>query len=397
MAEVRVETLKPFEVDLSFATPKINFLTIIFFLLTVIGLGAGVYALYVGHHHAYNVTREVPWGMLIAGYIYFAIMSTGLCILSFLGHMFGGTSLLPLSNRALYLSIGAILSGFAVIGLELENPWRMFWMMVTPNLTSNIMWMGALYGVCVAFMILEFILILNKKYKIAFFLGLLGALAEIAANTNLGAVFALIAARPFWYGGQLPIYFIASALMTGAAALIVFNYVAYEVRNKPMDEAMQKATSAAGKVLLLFLVAICLATVWRFLAIFTGGSEAGKLAAMALLKGPLAFNFWFFEVALGLVFPLIVLAFGGLKNVHAMFLAALVTLIGAFFQRYDLVVAGQIVHPYYGLFEGIPRYLNYAPSKCEILVFVGAVSLMVTIFLLGERYFAGVFEDREHH
>ena len=95
MAEVRVETLKPFEVDLSFATPKITFLTALFLLFTVVGLGAGVYALYVGHHHAYNVTREMPWGMLIAGYIYFAIMSTGLCILSFLGHLFGGTSFYP--------------------------------------------------------------------------------------------------------------------------------------------------------------------------------------------------------------------------------------------------------------------------------------------------------------
>ncbi len=397
MAETRVEALKPFQVDLSFATPRITLLTILFFLLTVVGLGAGVYALLKGHHHVYNVFREMPWGMLIAGYIYFAIMSTGLCILSFLGHLFGGTSLLPLSNRALFLSIAAIISGFAIIGLELENPWRMYWMMITPNLTSNIMWMGALYGLCVAFMILEFALILGKKYKIAFALGLLGALSEIAANTNLGAVFALIAARPFWYGSQLPIYFITSALMTGAAALIVFNYIAYEVRHKPMDDQMLRATSAAGKVLLLFLVAIALATIWRFLAIFTGGADAGKLAAKALLTGPLAFNFWFFEIALGLVAPIIILATGGLKNVHAMFLAALITLIGAFFQRYDLVVGGQIVHPYYGLFEGIPKYLHYTPSGAEILVFLGGVGLMVTAFLLGERYFAGVFEDREHH
>lgn len=396
MAETKVETLKPFQVDLSFATPKITLLTVLAFLLTVVGLGAGVYAMIVGHHHAYNVFREMPWGLLIAGYIYFAIMSTGLCILSVLGHLFGGTSLLPLSNRALFLSIAAIISGFAIIGLELENPWRMYWMMITPNLTSNIMWMGALYGACVAFMILEFVLILTKRYALAFALGLLGALAEIAANTNLGAVFALIASRPFWFGAQLPIYFICSALMSGAAALIIFNYIAYEVRNKPMDDAMQRATAAAGKVLLLFLVAVSLATIWRFLAIFTSGSDAGRLAAKALLNGPLAFNFWFFEIALGLAIPIIILATGGLKNVHAAFLAALITLIGAFFQRYDLVVAGQIVHPYYGLFEDIPKYLHYTPSGAEILVIIGGISLMVTAFLLGERYFAGVFESREH-
>ncbi|OAG27061.1 NrfD/PsrC family molybdoenzyme membrane anchor subunit [Thermodesulfatator autotrophicus] len=396
MAETKIETLKPFQVDLSFATPRITLLTFLFLFLTLIGVAAGVYGLIVGHHHICNTTREIPWGILISGYIYFAIMSTGLCILSVLGHLFGGTSLLPLSNRSLYLSIFAILAAFLIIGLELENPWRMFWMAITPNPTSNIMWMGALYGACVAFMLLEFVLILSKRYALAFALGLLGALTEIAANTNLGAVFALIAARPFWYGAQLPIYFITSALMTGAAALIFFNYIAYEVRQKAMDEAMQKATSAAGKVLLLFLIAVSLATIWRFLAIFTGGSDKGRLAALALLNGPLAFNFWFFEIALGLVFPIIILVFGGLRNIHAMFLASLITLIGAFFQRYDLVVAGQIVHPYHGLFEGIPKYLSYSPSIFELLMIMGGASLLVTGFLIGERYFAGVFESREH-
>ncbi|WP_022854267.1 NrfD/PsrC family molybdoenzyme membrane anchor subunit [Thermodesulfatator atlanticus] len=396
MAETRVETLKPFQVDIRFATPRITLLTVIALFLTLVGVAAGVWGLLIGHHHICNTTREIPWGILISGYIYFAIMSTGLCILSVLGHLFGGTSLLPLANRALYLSIAAIIAGFTIIGLELESPWRMFWMAITPNPTSNIMWMGALYGACVAFMLLEFSLIISKRYGLAFALGVLGALTEIAANTNLGAVFALISAKPFWYGAQLPIYFICSALMSGAAALIFFNYIAYEVRKQPMDEAMQKATSAAGKVLLLFLVAVSLATIWRFLAIFTGGSDQGRLAAMALLNGPLSFNFWFFEIALGLVLPIVILVLGGLRNIHALFLASLVTLLGAFFQRYDLVVAGQIVHPYYGLFEDIPKYLSYSPSIYEILMIIGGFSLLATAFLLGERYFAGVFESREH-
>ena len=43
--------------------------------------------------------------------------------------------------------------------------------------------------------------------------GILGIVAAVSAHSNLGAVFGLSHARPYWYGPLLPIYFIASALL----------------------------------------------------------------------------------------------------------------------------------------------------------------------------------------
>jgi molybdopterin-containing oxidoreductase family membrane subunit len=40
-------------------------------LLAVVGVAFGVHAFFQGYHHAYNVTREVPWGLLIATYVFF--------------------------------------------------------------------------------------------------------------------------------------------------------------------------------------------------------------------------------------------------------------------------------------------------------------------------------------
>ena len=177
-------------------------------LMILLGVGGAVYAQVIGHHHAFANTREMPWGMLIGAYAYFAIISTGLCILAAFSHAFGGNRMAPLANRMVWLSIIMILGAFTVIGLEIENSWRMpLGVILHPNVTSNIWWMGTLYGMAVGIMFLELFLILAGRYGLAIVLGVAGAVAEALANSNLGSVFASLNSRPFWYGAQLPVFF----------------------------------------------------------------------------------------------------------------------------------------------------------------------------------------------
>lgn len=379
------------------ATPRFNKATIFFVLLTLLGIGAGLYAQVVGHHHAFANTREMPWGIMIAGYAYFAIISTGLCLLAVLSHIFGSNRLTPLANRMVFMSIVVIFGGFLIIGLELENPHRMLlYNMLSPNLTSNIWWMGTLYSMAVGFMFVEFYLILTKKYSLAVALGVCGALAEVAANTNLGAVFATLGARPFWYGSQLPIYFLASAIMTGAAAIILFTAWAAKMRGEELDQVTRDGLQGAGKVMFTTLVLIVVATTWKFIATFSGGVEEARMAAISLLKGPLATNFWVFEVAVGMLFPILILTFSRMKSVPALSAAALMILVGAFFQRYDLVVAGQLVPVYHG-WDELPTYFAYLPSSAEFLSTLGGFGVVGAGFLLGERFFGKAFRPTAGH
>ena len=120
----------------------------------------------------------------------------------------------------------------------------------------------------------------------------------------------------------------------------------------------------------------------------------GRQAALALLKGPLAVNFWVFEVAIGLILPLLLLLGSRMENPTAMFLACAMVLIGAFVQRYDLVVGGQIVPVFSGLEITSPKYLAYSPSVAELLIVMGCVGICGTLFLLGERFFIRLFDFR---
>ncbi len=379
------------------ATPTVTKAIILCAVLALVGVGAGLYAQVVGHEHAFNNTREMPWGILIANYAYFAIISTGLCLLAVLSHIFGHNRLTPLANRMVYLSIVVIFGGFTIIGLELENPHRMLlYNVLSPNLTSNIWWMGTLYSMAVGFMFVEFYLILTKKYSMAVTLGVFGALAELAANTNLGAVFATLSSRPFWYGSQLPVYFLASAVMTGSAAIILFSNLAYKMRGEEMSPTTREGLQGAGKVMFSTLVLLVVATTWKFIADFAGGTEAARLAALSLIQGPLSMNFWIFETVVGMLAPIVILTLSRMKSQQALVAAALMVLVGAYFQRYDLVVAGQIV-PIYTGFDDLPTYFSYVPSVAEFLVALGGFGVVGLGFLLGERFFGKAFRHSGHH
>ncbi|MBU1234613.1 MAG: polysulfide reductase NrfD [Proteobacteria bacterium] len=383
--------------DTRLATPGMNRATIFSLLAIVAGLSCGVASFIFGHEAIYNNTREVPWGMLISTYAFWAITSTGLCIYAAISHLFGGTRMAIVSNRMVWMSIVCILAAFATIGVEIASPHRMIiYNILSPNPTSNIWWMGTLYGLAVGCMIVEFFGIITGLARIAVILGTMGAVAEILANSCLGGVFATLPARPYWYGGQLPIYFLTAAFLSGAAATILFNHLAYKIRKEKMSEAVRLGIKSAGKAMTLVLVLYTVATFWRLIMYYVGGAELGRIAAGALISGPLSINFWVFEIAVGLIVPLLLVIFSRLENIGMMAFAGLLILIGQFVARYDLVVAGLIVPESLG-WDNVPTYLDYVPSIFEFGVIIGSISVVCFGFLMGERVFGKIFEQKEHH
>ncbi len=360
-------------------------------LLALVGIAFGVHAFIIGYHHAYGVTRDIPWGLLIATYVFFVVTSTGLCLVSSIGHVFGVEAFKPIAKRSVFLAIATILSGFVVIAFEIENPWRMaIYNVISPNVTSNIWWMGTLYGAYLFFMLIEFALLQMGNHKVAGYLGLAGVIAGVAAHSNLGAVFGLLNGREFWHGPYMPIYFITSAMMSGCAAVIFFHWIAYRTNGWQMSEELKNSLSSVAKLGALLYVVIMFFTTWKILSGVAGHPPGKYEAMMAILTGPYAQNFWIGEVALGLVIPFIIILAVKAKNMTAMFFGSAGSLIGIFFMRYDLVVVGMIVpHFHADNIVGQPHLYPYTPSLHEIMVVAGAMGLATMLFLMGERLFRG--------
>lgn len=378
----------------------LNFI-ILFGLLMLIGIGAGIHALSItGMRHAYGTYREIPVAMLISTYIFFVVASTGLCLVSSLGHVFGIHNFMPLAKRCVYLSIITILSGFLVIGLEIEHPFRMaLYNVISPNFSSNIWWMGTLYGFAVIFLTVEFIFLFNEKnHNKAVVTGFMGVITEVAANSNLGGVFAMMHGRPYWYGPYFPVYFILSALITGCAFIIFFFFLAHKtVNNEPFNETTREALHAVSKLTILLLTIVMIFTIWK--ALTTSVGDLYSIMAMnALTDGPYSFNFWKIEVLGGMIIPFILLLAARGKNLAIMFAASAFMIFSLFCTRLDMVVVGEIVPQYFEL--GVAEYSKlhtYSPSAHEILVVLGGISFCLLAFLLGEKIFPGFTESEHKH
>jgi Ni/Fe-hydrogenase subunit HybB-like protein len=353
-------------------------------------VAAGLHARFIGYDRAYNTYREVPWGILIATYVFFVVTSTGLCLVSSIGHVFGKKEFMPMAKRAVYLSILTICAGFLVLAFEIENPVRMaIYNVISPNMTSNIWWMGTLYGAYLFFMVLEFTFILLNKYKKATLFGLMGVVAGVAAHSNLGAVFGMLHGREFWYGPFIPIYFIASAMMSGCAAIIFFTWLAYRMNGRDKDQPMLDSMAATKKLAILMIFVMLFLEIWKIIA--GSVSTPNETAALgAIVSGPYSFNFWGMEVACGMVIPLMLFLTAKSGSLNRMFLASMLMIVGIYFMRYDLVIVGQIVPVYFEL--GVNAYshlLSYTPSTHEIMVVMGGIGFVGFNFLLGEKIFDG--------
>ncbi|MEN8198456.1 MAG: NrfD/PsrC family molybdoenzyme membrane anchor subunit [Thermodesulfobacteriota bacterium] len=371
------------------ASPGYKMLMGCFALLALAGAVVGLHGMIVGYHHVYGVTRQISWGLLISAYIFCVVTSTGLCIVSSIGHVFGGEAFMPIAKRAVFMSIVFMFGGFCIIFFDIENPFRMaIWNVISPNFVSNMWWMGTLYGMYLVFMMIEYYFLLEQNHSLSRLMGFFGLVVGIAAHSNLGAVFGMLHGRPFWYGPYLPIYFIFSAAMSGGCAILFFTTLAWKINPEIMNQRMERAVKAITQVTIFLISVIIFFTIWK---IITGMVSEGKhLVIMSFLVGDYAVNFWVFEVFLGMVLPLYLLIRSRGNNFNLIMAATGLMMVGIFFMRYDIVIPGQMESVYHSL--GVveeANMLTYTPSFHEIMASLFGIAFVVLAYLAGEKMLNG--------
>lgn len=367
--------------------------------LALLGAGAAAVAFARGHR-AMGTTSEISWGILIATYVFFAVSSTGLCLVGSLGHIFGFKVFEPIAKRSLVLAFIMLALGFGVIGTELEHPLLLVkWVMLSPNPRSPIWWMGTLYGIYFALLTAELSFVLRGDHARARMAGIPKLVAAVAASSNLGSVFGLAHARPYWYGPFLPVYIIVTALVCGAALLALVVYFSDFFSNGGrLRSENQPLIGALAKLLVLFLAMLLFVTAWRLIAGATGEHYHLHDVTMAILAGPLFFSFWLIEVFIGIAVPMILLLSPKRREPRYVAMAASLPVLSMLMARLNFVYAGQmfslkpvighlgeIIHyspPFKGNAAGI---LPYTPSLVEVLIVFGAIAGAILLFVAAAR------------
>jgi len=372
-------------------TPR-NMLVVAITVVLLVLFAVGVATFLIHGHHAYNVTRQHPWGLLLAVYIFFVVSSTGLCIIGSLGDVFGFKDYMLISKRAIFGSIVTILAGFAVIVFEIGHPVTMLiYNVLTPGLTSAIWWMGTLYGAYLAFMIVEFVFLLKGDMKKAKIFGLSGLLVGLAAHSNLGGVFGFLNSREIANGVFYPTYFILTAFITGVFIAFIIMGFRYKL---DFPEKVKTMLTGLAKIQALLISILIFFVIWKMLTDIYGGMPNRAEVAIHILG---SWTFWA-EVILAMVIPLFLILKDMGKSHVTLFWASLSGMVGVFFMRYNLVHDSQL-KPLQMMklkeYQLAPEWIHYVPSSAEIMISLGGLGLCIAMYYAGTKFFN--LDEDEHH
>lgn len=355
-------------------------------VLLCIGAVGAVRSLFPGDKGT-ATTPTFEWGLLIVGYVFLAVTTSGLCLASSLGTVFGIERFRPLEKRHAVLAVLCLVTAFGIIALDLHYPVRLvLGAVLNPSPSSPMWWMGVFYGIYLGFLLVEVWSMFWGHPRIHGIACVLASCMAIIAPTTLGAVFAVVSARPFWAGSFTPLLMLATAFLSGTALLgVVFGLVA-RLRLTGFERAVDLAVPAVRSLLAIALVGVA-GLVAREVAVGLTSEDAGLSAATnALVSGPLAIQFVGVRVIGGLVLPLVLLALPVGRAATRLLLAGSFAIVGAFADRLTFVSAGQI-SPLTATSGVVSApYAAYTPSPVEISIVIGAIAFIALAYTLAERY-----------
>lgn len=421
----------------------------IFWVLAVVAFGVGLYGLYsriaFGHERA-NYGSYVPWGLWVAAYLYLVGLSAGAFLFSTLVYVFNirrvsgeGTVAAPavgmadgaafererleqVGKLALFTALVTLVGALICIWMDLGHPERAWKLLFQTSFRSVMGWMIWFYSAYFILLLVELwlamradlaarsdksalarLLIFGRRdvsptalaadRRLLRILGSVGVVLAIAFHGSVGAIFGVVAARPYWNSALTPIIFLAGALLSGGALL---TFVTAIWGPEPGSASHRNLMSFLGQIV-LGLLALDVLLEWAEFSIGLWSSSPGESASIRLvLFGQYWWVFWIVHVGLGVIMPAILLTVLR-RKMWAVALAGALIAVTFLTVRLNIVVPGLAIPELPGLeaaFHGPGLTAQYFPSLSEWLLFVWAIGLAALIFLVGRRVLPIIHTER---
>ncbi len=317
------------------------------------------------------------WSLLIAVYPYLTGLVAGAFTVSSLYQVFGFQRLKPVAHLALLTSLCFMVFVPAPLLLHLGHPERAFNSTITPHLTSAMAMFGFFATFYVVLLILEtwfayrpFIVeqaqtrkdLLGRFYRILtlgsydlsenamrydrkwiFALAVVGIPAAHGLHGYVGFMYGSLKAREWWSSDLMPVVFLFSAIISGVSLLAVLYVVTCKLRKVPIDLACLKGL---GYTIWGFIMIALVLEGLEFANIVYKGRE-GVDMIMEYVMGPLLVPYFVLQMAVGAIFPLILLSYmiwrgtTGRALIAGVTLSAALVLMSVFMMRWNVVIGGQ--------------------------------------------------------
>lgn len=365
---------------------------IVLVVLAVVGIACWVYQLATGLGIT-GMSNANSWGLYIIMFMLFVGLSAGGLIVASSASVFHIKRFKAVAMPAVILSTACICVAGMFVLIDVGGIQRIWWMLVSPNFTSPLLWDMCVITLYLVINILYLVFMNSKKEGAEHKVEIISRFAlpiAILVHSVTAWIFGLQIAKEGWYTAILAPIFVASAMDSGLALLLcVLSGLNKSGKFKTDKDLM---ATLAG------LLCTCIAVDAFFIGCevltmaYPGAGGADTLAIM--LSGSTAPFFWF-EVIGGLVVPFCILVFAkNRKSTALVVTSSVLVILGVFCKRIWLLLTAFVVPN----LEGAPGialgtfaaqeggaatwsvYGMYAPTIPEIFIAIGAISVGAIIF-----------------
>jgi molybdopterin-containing oxidoreductase family membrane subunit len=386
--------------------------------LAALVIGAvGVFQRLTEGHVPADYGSYIPWGMWVAAYVYLIGLSAGAFLLSALVYVFDVRRLEPIGKLALFTALVALIGALLIIWFDIGHMERFWYVYAYGRPTSMMAWMVWLYTAYFVLILAELWFALrhdlarwsarsdlqgalarlltfgfrNVSAEAAAFdrralrlLGTLGVPLAIAFHGGVGALFASVAARPFWNGAIFPVAFIIGALASGGALLTAVIAFFWTGRGTTNHRELVAFLGRMTLGLLLFYLVL----EWAEFSIGLYGQVPGESSPyQEIISGQYWWVFWLIHIVAGSAVPISLLAIRP-RSVNWVGLAGALIAASFIAVRLNVVIPGLVTPELEGLetaYVDSRLTFTYFPSLMEWLVVVFVGALMVGLFYAGYR------------
>jgi len=374
--------------------------------------GAWGYQMYAGIGVS-GLRWPVYWGFYITNFVFWIGLSHAGTLISAILRLANATWRRPVTRCAEVITVFALSIGGMFPLVHLGRPWLAFWLIpypsergIWPNFRSPLVWdffaINTYLIGSVAFLTLPIVpdwatvrdkaTGWRKKIYTVLAMGWRGTPRQwsrletamhllavaiipvaVSVHTIVSWDFAMVPV-PLWHSTIFGPYFVAGAIFSGIAALIIAMAALRKLLHLE-DYLTHVHFDNLGKLLLLMTLLWGYFVFAERLTVWYGNGPAENTVLWATQRGPYAILFWVMVIC-NFVIPFPILAIKKLRTITGTVLASFAIVVGMWLERY-LIIVPSLARKYLPYSWG-----TYWPRWPEITITVGTFAGMVLLYLL---------------
>jgi len=352
---------------------------------------------------------ELQWSVLIVLYPFLTGLVAGAFILASLERVFGVEAVKPTYRLALLTALAFLIVAPLPLQLHLGHPERSLEMYLTPHRASAMAMFGFVYlWYLMAVLLLEIWLdyrrdivllaqsstglkgqlyrvltlgsynispgALHVDDRVGWVITLIGIPSAFLLHGYVGFIFGSVKANPWWSTPLMPVVFLFSAMVSGIALVLLMYMVTSVMRRKAID--MDCLDTIAKYLFYTFVIDFTLEMLDLIHRIYEADESFRSLDFM--VHSRLFLSQIVLQIFLGTLTPLLLLALTQLVKFSALVrkriygLAAILTMIGIFAMRWNVVIGGQLFSK---------SFLGYTTYKMDFVTREGMIPAIVLVVL----------------